>query len=61
MDSERTVVKRAGIVDQIGDGSSAHPAIIGAAGASRFNEVASVFVRCDYVASVMVNADHGSM
>ena len=39
-----------------------HPAIIGAAGAilarrSRFNEVASVFVCCDHVASVIVNRE----
>ena len=27
--------------------------------ASRFNEVASVFVRCDHVTGVIVNADHG--
>jgi hypothetical protein len=37
---------------------------IGAAGAilgamSWFNEVASVFVRCDHVASVIVNANRG--
>jgi len=28
---------------------------------SRFNEVASVFMRCDHVASVIVNANHGIM
>jgi hypothetical protein len=26
---------------------------------SRFNEVASVFVRCDYVASGIMNTNHG--
>ena len=43
-----------------------HPAIIGAAGAilarrSRFNEVASVFVCCEHVASFIINTNHGIM
>jgi hypothetical protein len=35
--------------------------IADAHGGSRLPEVASVLMRCDHVASVIVNADHSSM